>query len=475
MRNTWQLPKAAWDCWRSSRGKPAAIAAGQQARLADLVVFARAHAPFYQRLYHQIPPGASDIRLLPPVTKSELMAHFDEWVTDPAVTRAGVEEFVADKTLVGQRYLDRYAVWTTSGVTGKPGIFVHDAHAQAIYSALIGVRGYRWLTPRLFWGLLRGGVRYAVVAATEGHFTLTDYMERARRSSSQATQRIRLFSVLTPLPELVQTLNTFRPIVMVGYPSVMQVLAQEQLAGRLHLAPILVGTGGEHLAAATRSHIVEAFGCLVRDNYGASEFMHIAFECKYERLHLNTDWVILEPVDEEYRPVPAGQASHTALLTNLANRVQPLIRYDLGDRITIIPDPCPCGSPLPTMKVEGRRDEILRMPNADGSLTSLLPMALSTVVEETPGVRAFQLIQAAPTTLRIRLTVIPGMHEADVWATLCHRLHAFLSAQGILSATLERDPEDPKPHPVSGKYRQVWSEMASLVIPPCYSPKPEVK
>jgi phenylacetate-coenzyme A ligase PaaK-like adenylate-forming protein len=274
---------------------------------------------------------------------------------------------------------------------------------------------------------------------------------------------------------LVQTLNTFRPIVMVGYPSVMQVLAQEQLAGRLHLAPILVGTGGEHLAAATRSHIVEAFGCLVRDNYGASEFMHIAFECKYERLHLNTDWVILEPVDEEYRPVPAGQASHTALLTNLANRVQPLIRYDLGDRITIIPDPCPCGSPLPTMKVEGRRDEILRMPNADGSLTSLLPMALSTVVEETPGVRAFQLIQAAPTTLRIRLTVIPGMHEAHVWATLCHRLHAFLSAQGILSATLERDPEDPKPHPVSGKYRQVWSEMASLVIPPCYSPKLEVK
>ncbi len=306
-------------------------------------------------------------------------------------------------------------------------------------------------------------MHYAVVAATGGHFTLTDYMERARRFSSQAGQRIRLFSILTSLPELVQALNAFRPIVLVGYPSVMQVLAQEQLAGRLHITPILVSTGGEYLSTKTRSHIAEAFGCLVRDNYGASEFMHIAFECTYERLHLNTDWVILEPVDKEYRPVPAGQVSHTTLLTNLANFVQPLIRYDLGDRITMIPDPCPCGSPLPTMRVEGRRDEILHLTNAEGILIPLLPMALSTVVEETPGVRTFQLIQVAPTTLGIRLTAIPGMDVADVWTTVCHRLHTYLSSQGILSATLEHDPEEPHPHPVSGKYRHVWSEVERLL------------
>ena len=41
------------------------------------------------------------------------MAHFDDWVTDPAVTRAGVDAFVADKTLVGQPYLGRYFLCTT--------------------------------------------------------------------------------------------------------------------------------------------------------------------------------------------------------------------------------------------------------------------------------------------------------------------------------------------------------------------------
>jgi phenylacetate-CoA ligase len=139
-------------------------------------------------------------------------------------------------------------------------------------------------------------------------------------------------------------------------------------------------------------------------------------------------------------------------------------RDDLGDRIRMIPDLCPCGSPLPTMGVEGRRDEMLHLPNAEGMLIPLFPMALSTVGEETPGVRTFQLIQVAPTTLRIRLAALPGMDVADVWTTVCHRLHTYLSSQGILSATLEHDPEEPHPHPVSGKYRQVWSEVERLLM-----------
>ena len=38
------------------------------------------------------------------------------------------------------------------------------------------------------------------------------------------------------------------------------------------------------------------------------------------------------------------QPSHTVLITNLANWVQPIIRYNLGDSITAISGPCSCGS-----------------------------------------------------------------------------------------------------------------------------------
>jgi phenylacetate-CoA ligase len=47
-----------------------------------------------------------------------------------------------------------------------------------------------------------------------------------------------------------------------------------------------------------RSCIEQAFGATVRNSYGASEFLPIAWECTHGRLHVNADWVILEPVDE---------------------------------------------------------------------------------------------------------------------------------------------------------------------------------
>ncbi|MBA2448285.1 MAG: phenylacetate--CoA ligase family protein, partial [Chloroflexi bacterium] len=126
MRNASTFVGLAWDLWRAERGSRAAVMARQRARLADLVRFARARSPFYRKLYRHLPPDVKDRRDLPPVSKPQLMGSFDEWVTDRAVARAGVESFLANEARVGQQYLGRYAVWTTSGVTGDPGIFVHD-------------------------------------------------------------------------------------------------------------------------------------------------------------------------------------------------------------------------------------------------------------------------------------------------------------------------------------------------------------
>lgn len=60
----------------------------------------------------------------------------------------------------------------------------------------------------------------------------------------------------------------------------------------------------------------QAFNCEVINSYGASEFMPLASERGHQKLHLNNDWAILEPVDEQYQPVPIGQAGSTTLLTN---------------------------------------------------------------------------------------------------------------------------------------------------------------
>ncbi len=454
------------DMWRAERGGPSALTTRQHRRLLDLVGFARKHSPWYQHLYHQLPPDINDLRLLPPVTKPELMAQFDDWLTDPAVTRSGVDAFIADKSLVGLLYLGRYFVCITSGTTGTPGIFLHDSDDLKIATAL-GTRVERaWVTPGLMWHMLCRGGRTAAVVATGDHFLGYASIERLHKLYPWLrayAKRARAFSVTQPLPHLVQELNAFQPARMMSYPTALALLAEEQMAGRLRIQPVLLIAAGEWLAPAVRERIASAFHCLVQASYSASECQSIAFDCGHGWLHVHSDWVILEPVDTDYQPVPTGQPSRTVLLTNLTNYVQPIIRYDLGDSITVNPDPCPCGSPLPAIRVEGRKDEILYLQTPGGEAIPVLPMAIATVVEETPGVHRFQIIQTAPATLHIRLEIVPGGDEVQTWTMVTSRLREYLSAQGLPSVSLEQDSERPQPHPISGKFRHVWAEKESLL------------
>jgi phenylacetate-coenzyme A ligase PaaK-like adenylate-forming protein len=271
-----------------------------------------------------------------------------------------------------------------------------------------------------------------------------------------------LFSVQRPLAELAAALDAFDPAVITAYPSALRQLADEQSAGRLHLRPVLVETAGESTSPDSRAAMAAAFGCQIHDAYAASECQWLALDCAQGWLHVNSDWAILEPVDRDCRPTPPGEPSHTVLLTNLANRVQPIIRYDLGDSVLARPGPCPCGNPLPAIRVAGRCDDVLCLLRSDKQTVSILPLALGSVVEQTRGVHRSQLIQIDSATIRVRLE---PEHDADVermWLDATTNLHAFLAEQGLGNVVLQRADEPPERDPVSGKLRQVIGPPRSV-------------
>ncbi len=458
MATPWKLATTSWDIWQAGEATPAAIAARQKARFDALVRHARVYSPYYRALYRGLPTGSVDLQTLPVVTKPELMARFDDWATDPAIKKASVDAFVADQELVGQRYLGRYAVWTTSGTTGTPGIFLQDDDALRLYYTLGAVRAVQVMhiiTPGLLGAFVRHGVRHALIAATDGHFAAASEVARVRQRYPWLAGRVRLFSVFSPLPELVRQLNAFQPIRLGGYTSALLLLAEEQLAGRLHIAPKVVVPAGEWLSQAGRERLGAAFRCPVAQAYGASECLGLALECPSGNLHVNTDWVLLEPVDEEYRPVPPGRPSRTVLLTNLMNRVQPLIRYDLGDSVTAFAGVCGCGSPLPAIRVEGRTNDTLLLEGTGWTRVPVVPLAIGTIVEETPGVRRFQVIQTGRAALRVRLEIMPGADPAATWEAVDRRLRDYLATQGLASVTIERADEPPLAESGGGKLRQV--------------------
>lgn len=443
------------DLLRARREGVEGLARRERVRLTSLVGHARSASRYYGHLYAEVPADRADLDSLPPVTKPELMAAFDDWVTDPAVTRAGVEAFVADRARIGTPYLGRYFVARTSGTTGVPGLFLHDPGACNVYEACTVRIDLAWLSGRQWLEMLRHRTRWASVVGTGGHFAGEGWMEFQRGRGLLRRRAYRVFSLQQPLPDLVSALNMFQPAVLTGYPSALEVLAAEQMAGRLRVKPVLVELGGESEDDDGRARIAAGLGGALHDAYAASECLVLAFDCAEGWLHVNSDWVILEPVEADYSPTPPGEPSHTVLLTNLANHVQPLIRYDLGDAVTARPDPCPCGSPFPAIRVEGRRDDVLRLESTDGRPVSIPPLALASVVDTTPGVRRSQLVQIGPGSLLVRLSVESWAHPQQVWEAAFANLGRYLSTQGVTDVQLERAAQAPEPSPTSGKFRQV--------------------
>ena len=457
-RHEWPFLDAMWRWagytadagWTQSAGR-AAIGRVREARLARLLHWTLRHSAFYREQWAGADPRALRLADLPPVHKADLMANFDDWVTDPAVTRGGVERFVADRARIGEPFLGRYAIFSSSGTTGVPGLIVQDADALAVYDALGAVR-MGALSPAWNWRAPLAGNRYALVAATEGHFAGVVGWERLRALHPWFAANACVIPVTAPLREICAALERFRPTVVASYATVLRALAHEKDAGRLALSPSVLWYGGEWLAPLSRDHIERAFGCRVAGDYGASEFPDIAFECAHGALHVNEDWAVLEPVDEHYRPVPPGTPSASVLLTNLANRVQPLVRYELGDSVTFVSKPCPCGSPLPVIRVDGRRDEILRLHDDRRREVPVLPMALCTALEEGSGVHRFQVVQAGPRAMRVRVET-----AADA-ARVRRALDRFLVDQGLSGVSVRIETGAIDAHPVSGKFRQVWRE-----------------
>jgi phenylacetate-CoA ligase len=296
-------------------------------------------------------------------------------------------------------------VWESSGSSGEAALFVQDARALAVGDAIEAARGPQSLAGAgLFPELWRSDARIAYVGAIDGHFAGVVSFERARALNPWFGMVARAFSFMQPPEQLAAALDAFAPTALATYPSMAWVLAQAQAAGRLHIAPHALWTGGETLTPCLQRTLGERLHAPVRNSYGASECLTIAGECRCGRMHLNADWVILEPVDERGRPLPEGQAGATTLLTNLANHLQPILRYDIGDRVRFVPGgPCPCGSTLPVIEVQGRCDDVLTLDDGHGHAVHLAPLALTTVLEDDAGVFDFQLCQRGPRSLQLDL------------------------------------------------------------------------
>ena len=408
----------------------------QQERLTEFAHYARERSRFWGR---RLPRGRVDLGELPVLTKSELTEGFDEVVTDRRLRLGALLEHlneIHDDAL----YLGEYRVMTTSGSSGRKAVFVYDRPGWSGIAAMF-LRRSAWLgmRPRL------PRVRLALI----GGGSPTHMSRRGAQSLDVGIHRLLSLSATQPLGELVERLNEFQPDFMNVYPSTAGLLAEEQLAGRLRLRLTSLTTSSETLTPTLRQRLERTFGVTPRNFYATTEGLY-GHECEEGSMHLFDDMCIVENVDADCDPVPPGETGARILVTNLFNRIQPLIRFEVTDLVAVDPEPCPCGRALMRLRsLEGRAEDVLEL----GGVT-VHPLQFALVTAD-PDVREFQVVQEGD-ALRLRLALRDGSAGAEERLGEC--LRERLAALGVEQPEVRVECVDALERSPGGKLQVVVAE-----------------
>jgi phenylacetate-CoA ligase len=148
------------------------------------------------------------------------------------------------------------------------------------------------------------------------------------------------------------------------YASMLSTLVAEGRAGRLTISPRRIITVAEPLLPEVRDAARELWGAPIANSWGRSEAGVVARGCyRGSGMHLSDDLPVIEPVDGKGEAVPCGAESTKVYLTNLFNPLLPLIRYEITDQVTLLDEPCACGSAHRRIAdIQGRLDDVFTYP-----------------------------------------------------------------------------------------------------------------
>lgn len=412
-------------------------------RLRRLVAYAKSNSPVFDELYHDIDPSDFTLDMLPVTDKKMLSARQDDWFTDPRLTLSVAEEFLAQEQLPGKMLLDSYSVLTTSGSSGKPMLMVRDSCHNNVHAALMQLRLLKGLDKNI---LNPACNRIASVIFTSGHVSSYSSFLRMQKAHPEFANNMIAISVLEPVADIVARLNDFRPEVLTGYPSVLAMLAKKVQAGNLNIQPKMVACSAEVLTRDNYRLLCDAFGCRVLNNYCSTEGGELAMSCPEGHLHINSDWVILEGVDKNGRPVPDGEMSEGVLVTDLSNFVQPVIRYYVNDQVRISHEPCPCGSNLPTVEIIGRQDDSFTFGTKSYSSVPIVGQ-----VSKVKGVIEFQFLQLEDDIVQFLCVPAENYSLQDIERQVRPIFDSFLAANGCTGICLSFSDNPPVKNSRGGK------------------------
>lgn len=412
--------------WQSSLQ----LKAAQEQRLQSFIARIVAEVPYYRELFKKLGLSATDIKNVADLTKLPLL--------DKAIIRANSEQL---KHPAAQRVRP----FTTGGSSGTPLTFLLG-NERISHDVAEKWRATRW------WGVDIGDKE---VVAWGSPIELN-------KQDKVKIWRDKLFrSHLIPAFDLTEAkilgfidqIKHIRPAMLFGYPSVFHLIAKTAQQHQIDLTRLgikVVFVTSERLYPYQRELIEQVFQAPVANGYGGRDAGFIAHQCPAGSMHISAEDIIVEIIDRDGQPLPAGQSGEI-VVTHLATSDFPFVRYRTGDIATLSDKVCSCGRGLPVLEnIEGRSTDFVVASNG----TMMHGLALIYVIRELKGISNFKIVQETLTFTRVQLVLENGDAEA-----LADTVRRGLIARLGADVRVEVEWVDQIAAEASGKYRYVISKV----------------
>ena len=406
----------------------AELEAAKAQKFRALIRYACARAPYYANIIRErgLDVNTCKVGDFPLLTKSILMANFNDIVTDRRITKEVIADFLTRSIDPKERLFNSITVMHTSGTSGEVGYFVYarSDYGRLRAAAMRNREVYRGLLPGFGRRLRR--LRLAFYGATGGHFAGVTGMASMQTGIQRLFVDARSFEVNTPLPAVVAGLNQFKPDALWGYTTALKMLGDEQRAGRLHIQPAAIAASGEMVTKADMQFLSAAFdGATALSMYACTEHLMLGIS--------NPDGESMMLMDENL--IFEFYEDHS-VITNLFNYTLPLIRYRMSD---ILRPLSAAGAPrILIQNLVGRTEQMPVFVNGAGAKDFISPHIISEIFVK--GVTRFQMQITGPSSFRFPICVDAGLDEperAAAAAGVRTRLAEILAQKGLGNVAFE--------------------------------------
>ena len=405
----------------------------QQEALRHLLVYSFDRVPFYHEKYTKAGIKRSELEFWTIARMNEL----------PCLEKEELRKF-GDTTLLAEGK-EKGTFYSSSGSTGTPTKIFYSTQFHQAWSAAFEVRIREWagvdrFTPR---GMI-GGRRVVKEGNAKGPFYRYNSSEKQTYFSAY---HIGPRTVEDYLSGMIKGQVQY----MTGYAMANYFLAQEiEKAGLTAPKMKAVITSSEKLSQEMRDTFRRVYRCATYDSYSGVEACGLISETPDGILVNSPDVGILEVVDSAGQQVRAGESGEV-ISTGLLNFDQPLIRYRIGDRVTLGgANERPSDISMPVVaQIDGRVED--RVVGPDGRSM----VRFHGIFVDQEGLVASQVVQESLCKIILRLVVDDSFQKEKSERVMIQRLHSQLGPE--LEVDFEYLEELPRTR--SGKIKAVVSKI----------------